>query len=272
MVNAGVEQIKIHNGTAVSVIMENGDEIEADTIISNAGVVNTIDRLLKNGNGHSRLKDLLEKIEQTKSYVCLHIGLDKSADELGITNTNLWIYPGYDHDKNVQDYTNNPEADFPVVYVSFPSAKDQAWDKNHAGYATMEAITLSTWDWYTKWQDLAWKNRGHEYEDAKEKLSDRILDIVFEQVPGIRHAMAYKELSTPLTVRDLANYQKGEMYGISHTPNRFRQRWLRPKSDIKNLFFTGQDITTVGVSSALFSGLLTASAVLKENLTSLIKD
>ena len=127
----------------------------------------------------------------------------------------------------------------------------------------MEAITLSTWDWYTKWQDLSWTYRGREYEDAKDKLSDRILDIVFEQVPGIRHAMAYKELSTPLTVRDLANYQKGEMYGISHTPDRFRQRWLRPKSDIKNLFFTGQAITTVGVSSALFSGLLTASAVLK---------
>ncbi len=272
MVNAGVDEIKIYNGTAVSVIMENGDEIEADTIISNAGVVNTIDRMLKNGNGHSRLIDRLEKVEQTKSYVCLHIGLDKSADELGITNTNLWIYPGYDHDKNVQDYTNNPEADFPVVYVSFPSAKDQAWDKNHAGYATMEAITLSTWDWYTKWQDLSWKNRGREYEDAKEKLSDRILDIVFKQVPDIRHAVAYKELSTPLTVRDLANYQKGEMYGISHNPNRFRQRWLRPKSDIKNLFYTGQDITTVGVSSALLSGLLTASAVLNENLTSLIKD
>ena len=131
---------------------------------------------------------------------------------------------------------------------------------------------MSTWDRYAKWQDLSWKNRGQEYEDAKTKLSGRILDIVFEQVPGIRNAVAYKELSTPLTVRDLANYQKGEMYGISHNPNRFRQRWLRPKSDIKNLFYTGQDITTVGVSSALLSGLLTASAVLNENLTSLIKD
>ena len=272
MVNAGVEEIKVHNGTAVSVIMENGDEIETDTIISNAGVVNTIDKLLNNGNGYSRLKDSLEKIEKTKSYVCLHIGLDKSAKELGLGNTNLWIYPGYDHDKNVQDYTDNPDADFPVVYVSFPSAKDEAWDENHEGYATMEAITMSSWGWYTKWQELPWKNRGQEYEDAKEKLSDRILDIVFDQVPGIRDALAYKELSTPLTVRSLANYQRGEMYGINHTPHRFRQRWLRPQSNIKNLYFTGQDITTVGVSSALFSGLLTASAVLKENLSYMIKN
>ena len=32
------------------------------------------------------------------------------------------------------------------------------------------------------------------------------------------------------------------------------------------------DITTVGVSSALFSGLLTASTVLGQNLSSLLKD
>ena len=116
------------------------------------------------------------------------------------------------------------------------------------------------------------ENRGQEYEDTKEKLSDRILDIVFDQVPGIRDALAYKELSTPLTVRDLANYKRGEMYGISHTPDRFRHRWLRPQSELKNLYFTGQDVTTVGVSSALFSGLLTASVVLKENLSYMIKN
>ena len=136
----------------------------------------------------------------------------------------------------------------------------------------MEAITLSRWDWYKKWEHLEWKKRGEDYEAEKEKLSERILDIVFKHVKGIEASLDYKELSTPLTVRDLANYQKGEMYGIDHSPQRFRQRWLRPRSDIKNLFFTGQDITTVGVSSALLSGLLTASAVLKENLISLIKD
>ena len=97
------------------------------------------------------------------------------------------------------------------------------------------------------------------------------MDVVHRHVSGIKDAVAYTELSTPLTVRDLANYQKGEMYGINHTPRRFRQRWLKPQTDIKNLFLTGQDVTTVGVTSALFSGLLTASAVMKKNLSTMIK-
>ena len=62
------------------------------------------------------------------------------------------------------------------------------------------------------------------------------------------------------------------MYGIAHSPKRFRQRWLRPQSDMKDLYFVGQDITTVGVSSALFSGLLTASTVLGEDLSKLLRE
>ena len=46
---------------------------------------------------------------------------------------------------------------------------------------------------------------------------------------------------------------------------------LKPKTEIKNLFLTGQDIVTAGVGGALFSGLLTAIAVSKKNLFKKIK-
>ena len=252
--------------------MENGDTIEAKHIISNAGVVNTNrDLLSQQGSISSKLADRLDTVKQTKSYVCLHLGLNRSAKDLGIKNTNLWIYPDYDHDKSVENYINDQNADFPVLYVSFPSAKDEAWDQDHPNSATMEAITLGRWSWYKKWEDLEWKKRGDDYENDKDILTDRILDVVFQHVGGIKDHIDHKELSTPLTVRDLANYPKGEMYGIDHSPDRFRQRWLRPRSDVKGLFYTGQDITTVGVSSALFSGLITASSVLKTDLSKMLR-
>ena len=271
-VNAGVDRIKIENGKAVGVVMENGDIIEAKHIISNAGVVNTNKSLLPNEIPiSSRMAERLTTVQQTKSYVCLHLGLNRSAKDLALKNTNLWIYPGYDHDKSVEDYINDQSADFPVLYVSFPSAKDEEWDQKHPNSATMEAITLSRWSWYNKWENLEWKKRGELYENEKDKLTERILGVVFKHVDGIKDHIDYKELSTPLTVRDLANYPKGEMYGIDHSPKRFRQKWLRPRSDVEGLFYTGQDITTVGVSSALFSGLITASAVLKTNLSKMLK-
>ncbi|MDP6088731.1 MAG: NAD(P)/FAD-dependent oxidoreductase [Candidatus Marinimicrobia bacterium] len=270
-VNAAVEEIIIHNGAAVGVRLDNGDELNAATIISSTGVMNTYEKLIGSNQLPANIPASLQSVQKTESYVCLHIGLNGSARDLGLKNTNLWIYPGYDHDQNVQNFIQDPEADFPVVYVSFPSAKDETWDQDHAGYATMEAITMARWNWYTQWQELPWKKRGELYENEKKKLSRRIMDVVHRHVPGIKDAIDYLELSTPLTVRDLANYQQGEMYGVYHTPQRFRQRWLKPRTEIKNLFLTGQDVTTAGVTSALFSGLLTASTVLKKDLTNMLK-
>ncbi len=140
--------------------------------------------------------------------------------------------------------------------------------KENPGHSTMEAITVLPFEDFEKWKNEPWKKRGDDYEKQKEKISQRILDKVYKYVPAAKNALDYYELSTPLSVKSMANYKKGELYGIDHTPDRFHQRWLKPKSEIKNLYLTGQDVLTVGVTSALFSGLLTASAILKKNLMS----
>ena len=272
-VNAGVDEILTHGGKIIGVRLEKGDEIHAPVVISSAGVMNTFRKFLRNAPNYNNYSNQLKTVMPTPSYVCLYIGLNKSAEELHLANTNLWIYPDYNHDKNVANFLNNEDEDLPVIYVSFPSAKDPEFSKKHPGSSTMEAITVSPWKYYEKWSDKPWKNRGEDYEMLKSIISERILKKVYEYVPQAREAMDYHELSTPLSVKSLANYQKGELYGINHDPNRFHQRWLRPQTDIKNFYLTGQDILTVGVTSALFSGLLTASAILKENLMAkLMKD
>jgi len=265
-VNAGVDEIITHHGKTTGVRLEKGNEIYAPLVISSAGVMNTFGKFLRNSNNYKDYCDQLKTVTTTPSYVCLYMGLNKSAEELKLGNTNLWIYPSYNHDENLAKFIDDGENDFPVVYVSFPSAKDPDFLKKHPDAATMEAITVSPWQYYDKWKNKKWKNRGEEYEMFKSKISERILKKVYEYVPQTKEAMKYYELSTPLSVKSLANYQKGELYGINHDPDRFHQRWLRPRTDIKNLYLTGQDVLTVGVTSALFSGLLTASAILKKNL------
>ena len=265
-VNASVDEISTKNGKVQSIIMDNGDELHAPTIISSAGIINTYGTFLRNYTQKAKFNKRLKNIDQTKSYVCLYIGLNKSDKELGIKNTNLWIYPGYDHDKNVSLYQHDQNTEFPVLYISFPSAKDPEYQKKFPNNATMEAITLAHWSWYDRWKLGDWKNRGEEYEKEKEELSQRILNKVYQHVPQIKNSLDYYELSTPLTVKSLANYPKGEMYGIDHKPERFRQRWLKPSTEIKGLYLTGQDILSVGVSSSLISGMSTVSSILKKNM------
>jgi len=267
-ITAEVLEIIVKNNKAIGVKMEDGKEILAPMVISSAGIYNTYQGLLpdtvveKNG-----LKTNLKKVVPSVGHVCLYIGFQHSTAELGLEKPNFWIFPdNYDHDKNIADYMADPNAEIPVVYVSFPSAKDPDWDNRYPGKATIDIVTLAPYAWYKKWEDTRWKKRGDEYEAEKEKLSQRLLEALYKRLPQLRGKVDYYELSTPLSTRHFANYQYGELYGIDHTPSRFEQRFLRPKTPVKNLYLTGQDVISCGVGGALASGLLTASAILKRNL------
>ena len=52
----------------------------------------------------------------------------------------------------------------------------------------------------------------------------------------------------------------GSIYGLEPTPERFRCQWLRPRSPIQNLFFSGSEVATVGVIGAMMGGVLAAVA------------
>lgn len=156
------------------------------------------------------------------------------------------------------------------MYISFPSAKDPAFDDRHPGRATLEAIVFVPYDWFARWEDSRWKRRGADYDAFKQTLAARIQAELERHVPAVAGKIDHAELSTPLTTRHFMNYQRGEAYGLAATPERFRLRSLRPQTSIKNLYLTGQDVASLGVAGALFGGVMTASAILSRNLMSTV--
>ena len=264
--NCGVDKIWIENGVARGVVLESGEKIASDAVISSAGVSNTIAKFLRDEKSLDSYRDNLKEVKPSSGHACLYIGFDQNAEDLGVKDTNLWVYPSYNHDETVKKFRENQDNDFPVLYMSFASSKDPDWDKNYPGKATMEVIVPSGFEHYEKWAKEPWRKRGKEYGEYKEKLSRRMIDSVYRHCPHLKDKISYYELSTPLSTKDLANYKFGELYGIDHDPERFRQKWLKPKTPIKNLYLTGQDILTVGLAGALGSGILTSSVVLGKNI------
>jgi all-trans-retinol 13,14-reductase len=104
----------------------------------------------------------------------------------------------------------------------------------------------------------------------KEKLTARLLDVVYRHLPQIKGRIDVCELSTPITTRHFSNYANGEIYGLAHTPARFGEPLLRPRTPVRGLFLTGQDVTACGVAGALMGAVLCASAILRRNLVSSI--
>ena len=200
------------------------------------------------------------------AYLCLYAGLRGTAAELGLPKHNFWIYPDSDHDANVAAYLRDHESQLPLVYISFPSAKDPTFQARCPGRSTIELITFAPFERFMPWFETEWRERGERYGAFKNRLAERLLEALFRQLPQLRGKIDRYEISTPLSTRHFANYEQGEIYGIEHSPRRFEERFLRPRTPIRNLFLTGQDIVTCGVAGAMAAGFLTASTILKRNL------
>jgi all-trans-retinol 13,14-reductase len=263
VISADVKEVIIKKNQAKGVLMADGKSFYSDIIISGAGVINTFKKLIPEKiSSKYGLLDQLQKIKPSVSHASLYIGLNGSPEELELPKTNLWIYPKKgDHDTLVSNYVNDLSEPFPVVYVSFPSAKDPDWPNRYPSKSTIDIITLLPYDRFSEWEGSKWMKRGVSYDEFKESISKRLFEELFKQLPHLRDKIDHYELSSPLTTQHFVNYDKGEIYGIDHTPDRFRQKFLQPRTPIKGLYLTGQDIVTAGVGGALFSGLITSSAI-----------
>ena len=204
----------------------------------------------------------MENVRPSVGHLCLYIGLQKTAEELGLPKTNFWIYPHNDYDKALADFVESDEAPFPVVYISFPSAKDPDYLNRHPGTTTIEIVAPAPYGLFKEWKGSTWGQRGEDYDVLKDSLSRRLLAHLYDKLPQLEGEIDYYELSTPLSTEWFSAYRHGELYGLDHTPERLQQDWLTPKTRIDGLWLTGQDILTCGVTGAMMSGVLTVTAML----------
>jgi all-trans-retinol 13,14-reductase len=268
VISAEVAEVIVKSGKAVGVRMADGREFRSGTVISDAGARNTFDRLVR---AEQPLRSELRRIPPSLAHLSLYVGVKQSAAELGLNGTNLWVHPTPDHDANFARFVKDPSAPFPLLFISFPSAKDPEFERKYPGRATLEVVTLAPYDWFARWEGSRWKHRAEDYEVFKKELATRLRGELERLVPAVAGKIDHAELSTPLTTRHFMNYEHGEAYGLAATPERFISRSLTPHTSVPGLYLTGQDVVTLGVAGALFGGVVSASAVLGKNLAGTIK-
>jgi len=272
VVAAEVAEILLdRRGRAVGVRMADGCELRSDLVISDAGALNTFGRLLPAGCGAAlRVLEEIKDLPRSLSHLCLYVGLRRDPGTPEFDATNLWIYNEPDHDAAFARFSADPEGPWPVLFLSFPSAKDPTFAERYPGRATIEVIAPMPYRVFERWAATRWKRRGAAYDAFKQALAARLLDALEQHVPTARGRVEYSELSTPLSTRHFANYEHGEIYGLAPVPARFRVRTFGARTPVPNLYLTGQDACTAGVTGALFGGVLAASAITGRNLAAVV--
>ena len=276
LVRAPVAEILLADSgqRALGVRMQSGHVITAPTIISGAGVRNTYCRLLSAENAaKAELPTaIFEKIGPSVAHICTFVGLTGSSQELNLPSSNQWIIPAqgpdYDVCASIDRFVADPlNPDVPMfAFVAFPSAKDPL--ARNGDRSTVSMITEARLDWFSQLAIPGSKKgrRGDDYKAHKAAFERRLLALLFQQFPQLKDKVKYVVSSTPLTTQHYIGALSGESYGLNMPPERFSATLgllTRPQvQSIPNLFLTGQDIVSAGVSAALMGGLLCAHAVL----------
>lgn len=267
LTKAAVTRINVTRNKATGVTLADGRTLRASTIISGAGYINTVQHLLDPElAAEKKMLQDSQSVERAAAHVCLYLGCNHTAEALQMPRSNHWLYPTDDHDQNIERYLADRSAPLPLTYISFPSAKDPDWYNRYPGKSTIQAITLAPYEWFAEWEGTRWMKRGDDYLSFKQEFTERLLSELYRVEPQIEGHVDHCELSTPLSTAHFSGHRRGEIYGLAHSPNRFMARHLTPRTPIKGLWLTGQDISTAGIGGALVAGFLTASAIQNRNL------
>lgn len=256
-IRTGVKSISVENGQVKGVITESGETIRTKKIVSAVGVQSTISRLLPQEYKVKKGFSQIQELSPAPAHVCLYIGFRGNIREAGAGSANKWFYQTWDHKVETWDvHPGSDVQDCPILYCSFPSLKDPQYDPGPEQFHTGEVVTFVPWSTFTPWLGTRWMKRGQDYEEFKARLSSVILEQFLQRMPGLRPLVDYVELSTPLSTDNFCRPMHGSIYGIEPTPERFKTTALRPRSEIRGLYFSGSEVATVGVIGAMMGGVM----------------
>jgi all-trans-retinol 13,14-reductase len=231
------------------------EEIRAPVVVSDAGAWNTFTRMLPASS--LPFRDQLKSPPEGFEVVELFLGLRRDPRAMGFKGENYWIFDSFDHDEMYARRDDLLDGRAAMAYLSFPSLKDP-----QAQCHTAEVIAPISYSSLRAYRDEPWRRRSPDYESAKKRMTQGLLDLIERHHPGFADLVETSELGTPLTFEHFTAAPSGMIYGYPGTPEKYKKPWLGPRTPIRNLYLTGTDAGMLGIMGALMGGVVTASCLL----------
>lgn len=261
----GVRKILIageEHKKAVGVELENGEQLYAKRIISNADVGITYNQLIGREQLSQKLQKKLEKTIYSCTSLMLFLTVDMDVRQAGMDSGNIWMMPDKDQDNYYDEAMNSDlqsDAPFEGMFISCTTLKDPiSFDGKHH---TLEVITFIDYKCFEKYTDED-AQRSSEYMAFKDHLTKKMLGGLEKAVPGIGNHIVHQELGTPITNEYYINTTEGNVYGTEKSLKHIGPFAFKAKSEIENLYLCGASILSHGVAGASHSGVATAAEIL----------
>ncbi len=258
-----VQRLLIEKGRVLGVRLQDGTEVRAHKVISNADPGVTFGKLVPQEHLSSARKKRLKKAIYSVSSLSLFLASRVDPRKAGLDSGNTWLYP--DSDVN-QSYLNGltpwiPSQGLPTgVFLTVTTLKDPS--KDYDGIHTMEAFSFVSFDAYRKFAGSTPETRPSDYEDLKEQVQTQMLQVLEKRLPGLTEGLEFSALGTPLTNVHYCEATEGSLYGTAKLRSQVGPFSDGIRTEFENLYLCGASTLSHGVAGATSSGVSAAARAL----------
>jgi len=227
-----VTSIQTENGRVESILLDNGEVLTADKILSSAGYVETM-KLLSNYDP-TGIEDKAGQLSMVEFITVL----DKQPAEMG-------------HETTIIFYNNSDRFDYrkPDEMVNVSSGviccPNNFQYENPLPEGMIRITNLANFDLWNRLNE-------EEYRAQKAAWLETSLNEVVKLIPDFRDSIIFTDVFTPKTIHKFTGHVNGAVYG---TPSKIKTG----STHLDNLFICGTDQGFLGIVGAMLSGISMAN-------------
>jgi phytoene dehydrogenase-like protein len=227
-----VTSIQAENGRVESILLDNGEMLTADKILSSAGYVETM-KLLSNYDP-TGIEDKAGQLSMVEFITVL----DKQPAEMG-------------HETTIIFYNNSNRFNYrkPDEMVNVSSGviccPNNFQYENPLPEGMIRITNLANFDLWNRLNE-------EEYRTQKAAWLETSLNEVVKLIPDFRDSIIFTDVFTPKTIHRFTGHVNGAVYG---TPSKIKTG----STHLDNLFICGTDQGFLGIVGAMLSGISMAN-------------
>lgn len=228
----GVRSIQVAKGRVESILLDNGEVLRADNVISSVGYAETM-RLLSDYDP-ARFKYDVGQL----SFIEFIMVLDKEPAEMGY-NTTITFF------NNSGKFNYRKPDKLVDISSGVICCPNNFQFENPLPEAIIRVTNMANFDLWNRLDK-------EEYRAQKAAWLETTLREVVQFVPDFRDSIVYSDIFTPKTIYKYTGHLNGAVYG---TPNKIKTGITH----LENLFICGTDQGFLGIVGAMLSGISMAN-------------
>ncbi len=247
-----VQRILCRNGKVQGVVVERGEEVRSEYVVSNADAAHTFRELLSGTPSRECVRS--QTLAVSPSLFVVYVGLRDSAERITAETCNMWNFDTYDIDvylSHLQRSMLMPRL--PFLMASFPSA--HACRLEPPVKPTMQLFYIAPY------------LSAHFWDEHKNRIAAKMIEKASCLVPGLADNIEKIVTATPHTFYKYTLNQRGAGFGWASVPDQESISLFPQRTSIKGLLLVGHWCTIGsgqgGVPKSLFSGRTVAFSILK---------